>query len=68
MILEILKPIIKEVQILGIENEREVLRSSLEKTLSTLDIKYSLFDKIKKDEEYLVFGSFSVVESYVSKK
>jgi len=68
IILEILKPIIKEVQILKIENKRAVLRSVLEDVLDSLDIKYSVFDKIKKDEEYLVFGSFSVVESYVSKK
>ena len=67
-ILEILKPIIKEVQILDIENEREVLRSTLEEVLKSLDIKHSIFNKIKKDEEYLVFGSFSVVESYVSQK
>ncbi len=68
VILDILKPIIKEVQILKIENEREVLRSNLEEVLNSLDIKYSIFKKIKEDEEYLVFGSFSVVESYVSKK
>jgi len=64
-ILEILKPIIKEVQIFKIENEREVLRKNLEEVLNSLDIKYSLFKKIKKDEEYLVFGSFSVVERFL---
>jgi len=68
VILEILKPIIKEVQILNIENDREVLRSSLEDALNSLDIRHSLFNKINSDEEYLVFGSFSVVESYVSQK
>jgi len=65
VILEILKPIIKEVQILKIENERAVLKSNLENVLNSLDIKYSVFDKIKKDDEYLVFGSFSVVERFL---
>ena len=65
VILEILKPIVKEVQILEIENERAVFKNSLENVLNFLDIKYSIFDKIKKDEEYLVFGSFSVVERFV---
>jgi len=64
-ILEILAPIIKEVQILKIDNEREVSKSSLEVTLDALDIKYFLFNEIKKDEEYLVFGSFSVVERFL---
>ena len=65
VILKILKPIIKEVQILRIENERVVLKSNLENVLNLLDIKYSLYEKIKKDEEYLVFGSFSVVERFL---
>jgi len=64
-ILNILKPIVKEVQILDIENERKVLRTSLEKVLKSLDIKYSIYDKIKKEEEYLVFGSFFVVEGFL---
>ncbi len=68
VILEILKPIIKEVQILKIENKREVLKCNLEDVLDSLNIRHSLFNKINSNEEYLVFGSFSVVESYVSKK
>ena len=67
-ILKILKPIIKEVHILDIKNERAVLRANLEEVLVSLDIKYSEFKMINKEEEYLVFGSFSVVESYASKK
>jgi len=66
VILEILKPIVKEVQILNIENKRAVLNSVLEGVLDSLDIKHSEFDKIKQDEEYLVFGSFSVVERFLA--
>jgi len=65
VILDILKPIVEEVQILKIDNEREVQISSLEKVLSSLDIKYSYFKKTKSDKEYLVFGSFSVVERFL---
>ncbi|MBL0687105.1 MAG: bifunctional folylpolyglutamate synthase/dihydrofolate synthase [Sulfurospirillum sp.] len=68
IILEILKPIIKEVQIFDIENKRKVLKKVLENTLSSLNIPYSTFKKITKDEEYLVFGSFSVVENYINEK
>jgi len=65
MILEILKPIIKRVQILKIENERVVDKRELEKTLKNLEIKFSNFDKLNKKDEYLVFGSFSVVEQFL---
>ncbi len=64
-ILEILKPIIKEVQILEIDNERKVLESKLEDVLTSQGTKYSIFKKIEEDEEYLVFGSFSVVERFL---
>jgi dihydrofolate synthase/folylpolyglutamate synthase len=67
VILDILKPIIKEVQILKIDNEREVQKSILEEVLSSIDIKYSNFKKIENDEEYLVFGSFSVVEKFIER-
>ncbi len=68
VILEILKPIIKEVQILKIDSERKVLEEKLIETLNLLNIDYSFFSTTNSSEEYLVFGSFSVVESYVSKK
>ena len=65
LILDILKPIIKEVQILKIENTRKVLQSNLERVLKSKNIKFVIFDKIKSSEEYLVFGSFSVVERFI---
>ncbi|WP_024953675.1 folylpolyglutamate synthase [Sulfurospirillum arcachonense] len=65
-ILSILHPIIQEVQIIDISNEREVLKSSLEEALNSQNIKYSQFKKIEKDLEYLVFGSFSVVEKFLN--
>lgn len=64
-ILNILKPIIKEVQIIDIDNEREVLKKNLEEVLDFHGIKYSSYNKIEEDNEYLVFGSFSVVEKFL---
>ncbi len=66
-ILEILKPIIKEVNILEIEDSRKVVQSNLEKVLKSKNIPFSNFEQIRNSEEYLVFGSFSVVERFVKK-
>ncbi len=66
-ILSILKPIIKNVEILPIDKQRIISREVLQKCLNKLDIEYKTFSKIKNDEEYLVFGSFSVVEEFLRK-
>ena len=66
-ILEILKPIIQEVQILDIQSERSVLEDKLIDILNTKSIKYSKFIKLEVDFEYLVFGSFSVVEAFLKR-
>jgi len=65
-ILTILKPIIREVEIINIDNKREVLQKNLEDVLVDLSLSYTPFSKIDKDKEYLVFGSFSVVEKFIS--
>lgn len=64
-ILSILKPIIQEVQIIDIDNKREVSKDNLEKVLDFQGIKYLSFHKIDKENEYLIFGSFSVVEKFL---
>ena len=64
-ILKILKPIIKEVQILQICDERIETKELIHKTLIELKIKYKQFKKIEKYEKYLVFGSFSVAEEFL---
>jgi dihydrofolate synthase/folylpolyglutamate synthase len=64
-ILQILKPIIKRVEILPILNERVEQKELLEKALLSLEIDYSEFKDIDKSEKYLVFGSFSVVEEFL---
>jgi dihydrofolate synthase/folylpolyglutamate synthase len=63
-ILQILKPIIKRVEIMPILNERVEQIELLEDVLRSLDIGFSRFKDIDKDEKYLVFGSFSVIEEF----
>ena len=68
-ILETLKGNVKSVQILRIcDNPRIIKQEILEQILENLNIPYQNFDgakSIKKDENYLVFGSFSVVEAFL---
>ena len=64
-VLNILKPIIRHVEIIDISNERIALIESLQNTLNSLGIKYCSFKEIDEDAKYLVFGSFSVVEEFL---
>ena len=64
-ILTILKPIIKSVEIINISDERVEKKEKMQETLKELDIVYNSFKSIKKNNKYLVFGSFSVVEEFL---
>jgi len=64
-ILIILKDIIESVAIIEIEDERRVPLVDLEKALDGLGIEHTKFKKINREENYLVFGSFSVVEAFL---
>ena len=64
-ILQILKPIIKYVEIIDIDDQRVVSLESLQKTLIDLKIEYTKYYKTKKNNNYLVFGSFSVAQSFL---
>ncbi len=64
-ILTILKPIIWHVEIIEVEESRIEERAILEQTMQELDIEYSSFKKIEEAKQYLVFGSFSVVEKFL---
>jgi len=66
-VLKILKPKLKRVEIIKISSQRAVTIKRVEEALNTLDIKYSFFNgDIKKDEDYLVFGSFYVIEEFLN--
>lgn len=64
-ILKILKPKIEELQILPIENERILDTNILQQCAKDLGYRVSEFKEIKKDKEYLVYGSFSVAEEFM---
>lgn len=67
-VLEILKPKVKRVEIIPIHSQRATTLSEIEKALKKVGIEYGYFEsKIDKDEQYLVFGSFYVVEAFLNK-
>jgi dihydrofolate synthase/folylpolyglutamate synthase len=64
-VLNILKPIIKKLWIIKVHDDRIVSYRELEKVCIVLGIDVDIFDiKLRDDEEYLVFGSFRVVEEF----
>ena len=67
-ILTILKPIIKEVLVIHCDDERMIDENILLNILKKLSLKADIFkfETMKKEEEYLVFGSFKVVEKFLS--
>lgn len=66
-VLKILKPKIKRVEIIGIDDERIVDKEKLIETLKELDIDFCDYKGIRKEENYFVFGSFRVVEEFLKK-
>ncbi len=67
-VLRILKPKVKRVEIIPIESQRATTLSEIEHALQKVDIEYSYFEgEIDDEENYLVFGSFYVVEAFLRK-
>jgi len=64
-ILSVLKPIIENVEIISVDEDRIESKELLEQTLATLKIEYKDFKYIEQEKNYLVFGSFSVVEQFL---
>ncbi len=62
------KPYIKRVEIIPLESERTVDEALLIERLESLEIPYSMFHNIEKYDNYLVFGSFYVVEAFLKKQ
>jgi len=67
-ILKKLKKHIKWVEIISIDTDRVVNITLLHATLKKLSIDYREFKTINKYENYLVFGSFYVVEAFIKKE
>ncbi len=67
-VLRILKPKVKRVEILPIHSRRATTLAEIEKALDKAGLAYSYYeDKINDDENYLVFGSFYVVEEFLKR-
>lgn len=64
-ILTLLSPIVEKVEIIDVDENRIVQRALLEAVLGDLGIEYGIFESIRKNKEYLVFGSFSVAEAFI---
>ncbi len=64
-ILTLLKPVIKRLEIIAIDSPRAVKVSDLEAVAQKLKIPILEYKGIKPEEEYIVFGSFSVVEAFL---
>jgi len=67
-VLRILKPKVKRVEIIAIDSQRATTLEEIEKALKKVGLEYSTFENtIDKDDHYLVFGSFYVVEEFLKK-
>lgn len=67
-VLRLLKPKVKRVEILPIETQRAATLSEIEKALQSVGIPYGYFDgTLDEAEQYLVFGSFYVVEAFLKR-
>lgn len=64
-ILELLKPIIEHLEVIEIQSSRAVDPHLLRHVANGLGIAVSEYTKIDANKEYLVFGSFSVIEAFL---
>ncbi len=64
-ILDILQPIISNIEIMGLEDDRGVATENIIDICKKKRIKWSFFQKVEKEKNYLVFGSFLVVERFL---
>jgi len=65
-ILETLKPRIVSVELIPVGSERAAPQAALKRALEKLQIPYGGFTGIAADKTYLVFGSFSVAEAFIT--
>ena len=64
-ILQTLEPIIKRVEIIEVDDARAESKEVMKETVEKLSMECWEFQGIKDTQNYLVFGSFSVVESFL---
>ncbi|NKQ40756.1 MAG: bifunctional folylpolyglutamate synthase/dihydrofolate synthase [Sulfurovum sp.] len=67
-VLRILKPKVKRVEIIPIESQRAATIDKIENALKIVGLEYGYYqNKLNENENYLVFGSFYVVEEFLRK-
>ena len=66
-ILAILKPIILNIEIIEVNEDRIEDTKLLKNAIEELGLEYSDFSSINREKNYLVFGSFSVAETFLKK-
>lgn len=64
-IIQTLKPIISDIELIAVDNVRMEQQSKLEEVIRAEGIPLSKFAIIEDNKNYLVFGSFSVVEAFL---
>lgn len=65
-VLRTLKPKVKHVEIIKINSQRATTLGEIEQALQRVGLAYRYYDgTIERDEHYLVFGSFYVVEEFL---
>lgn len=68
-VLRILQPKVKSVEILPIHSGRATTLEEIEKALDRVGLEYRYFEnKIDDNENYLIFGSFYVVEAFLKQR
>lgn len=67
-ILTLLKPIVKRVEIIEVDDSRIVAQEDLVSALEKVGLEHKPFEGIVEDENYLVFGSFSVAEAFIKRR
>ena len=65
-VLGILKPIIKTLYFIELDDQRACEAGDIKSCCESLDIQYENFEAVEKDEKYLVFGSFVTVEKFLN--
>ena len=66
-VLKILKPVVKEVQIIDCDDSRMVQKYILTSIIKNLSINIKIFDimNLNIDDDYFIFGSFIVIENFL---
>ena len=66
-IVKLFAPFVKRIEIINIDTPRAVDAHGLKEEIEKNNLLYKVFESIKPDQKYVVFGSFYVVEAFLKK-